>query len=147
MVVHAHDRYVGADGAASHWHSNLTLRWMIVIDGDSRESKVSVRADNASERGVPLPPAWHNALRCMDLGSRAEKAGHSLEAVDVVSEFSCCWIGNPRVCRTPSGDEPCSGTICCTACTIVRSHELCIDGAHQRESLVLSCGLFQSRRN
>ena len=60
-VVHVHDRYVGA-GAASHWRDNLTFRWEIEIDDESHECEVSVRADNASERGVPFPAAWRSEL-------------------------------------------------------------------------------------
>ena len=90
-VVHAHDRYVGA-GAALHWHDNLAFHWEITIGDDSHQCDVSVRADNASERGVPLPAAWQNAMRCGDLSSRAEEAGRALEAVDGVSELKLSLI-------------------------------------------------------
>ena len=86
--MHAYDRYVGAAGVALHWHANLAFRWEITIGDESCECDVSVRADNASRRGVPLPAAWQNAMRCRDLGSRAEDAGRALEEVDGVSELS-----------------------------------------------------------
>ena len=90
MVVHIHDRYHGPPGAAMRWSDNLAFRWEITICDESHECDVSVRADHASERGVPLPAAWQNAMRCRDLSSRAEEAGRALEAVDGVSELYCC---------------------------------------------------------
>ena len=61
--MHAHDRYVGAAAAAaSHWYGKLTFRWEIAIDDESHESEVSVRADNAAERGVPFPATWTTEL-------------------------------------------------------------------------------------
>lgn len=111
IVIHARDRYVGSAGAALHWQSSLAFRWEITIDDESHEREVSVRADNASERGVPLPAAWQNAMRCSDLSSRAEAACLALESVDGVSEVTCSLIGVPKPCCTPSGDEPCPGTI------------------------------------
>ena len=65
----------------------LTFRWALATEDEVHESEVSVRADNASERGVPLPAAWQNAMRCRDLSSRAEAAGNTPEAVDGVSEL------------------------------------------------------------
>ena len=32
------------------------------MEGEIHESEVSVRADNASERGVPFPAAWRSEL-------------------------------------------------------------------------------------
>ena len=87
IVIHARDRYVGTAGAALHWQSSLAFRWEIAIDDESHEREVSVRADHASERGVRLPAAWQNAMRCRDLSSRAEAAPRALEAVDGVSEL------------------------------------------------------------
>ncbi len=61
--MHAHDRYVWpAAAAASHWYDKLTFRWEITIDDESHESEVSVRADNAAERGVPFPATWTTEL-------------------------------------------------------------------------------------
>ena len=48
------DRYAGACGVALTWRSDLTFNWAIASDDASHESEVCVRADNASERGVPL---------------------------------------------------------------------------------------------
>ena len=110
-VVHAHDRYVGAAGVASHWHANLAFRWEITIDDESHQCDVTVRADHASERGVPIPAAWQNAMRCRDLSSRAEEAGRALKAVDGVSDLSCSLIGVPKLCCAPSGGEHCPGSI------------------------------------
>ena len=62
MFVHMHDRYHGPPGAARRWSDNLAFRWEITIDDVSHESAVSVRADNASERGVPFPAAWRVEL-------------------------------------------------------------------------------------
>ena len=62
IVIHAPDRYVGTAGAALHWQSSLAFRWEITIDDESHEREVSVRADNASERGVPFPAAWRSEL-------------------------------------------------------------------------------------
>ena len=70
-----------------------------------------MRADHASERGVPLPPDWQNAMRCRDLSSRAEAAPRALEAVDGVSELSCSLIGVPKLCCAPSGGEHWQGSI------------------------------------
>ena len=44
------------------WRSNLTFNWSITVDGVIRESEVCIRADNASERGVPLPDGWKTDL-------------------------------------------------------------------------------------
>lgn len=110
-VFRAHGRYIGVGGSSSISRPNLICRWAIALEDEIHESEVCVRADNASERGVPLPAAWQNALRCWDLSSRAEEAGRALEAVDGVSELSCSLIGVPMQCCAPSGDEPCPGTI------------------------------------
>ena len=40
------------------WHSSLAFHWEIELDGVLHESDVHVRADNAAERGVPLPDGW-----------------------------------------------------------------------------------------
>ena len=54
--------YVGDRGAALTLRSSLTFRWAIVMNDQVHESKVCVRADNASERGVPFPAAWRKEL-------------------------------------------------------------------------------------
>ena len=82
----AHGRYVGPRTRPDR--PDLIFRWAIKIADEIHEAEVFVRADHASERGVPSPGAWHHAMRCGDLASRAEEAGHSLEAVDGVSELS-----------------------------------------------------------
>ena len=53
---------MGDRSAALTLRSSLTFRWAIVMDEKVRESKVSVRADHASERGVPFPAAWRKEL-------------------------------------------------------------------------------------
>ena len=86
MGLHARDRHLGPPGVLTRT-SILTFRWAIAMEDKIHESEVSVRADNASERGVPIPAAWQNAMRCRDLSSRAEEAGRALEAVDGVSHL------------------------------------------------------------
>ena len=68
-AVHSHNRYVGAPGVASHMKAELAFRWEITIDDESHQRDVSVRADNASERGVSFPAEWINAMCCRDLSS------------------------------------------------------------------------------
>ena len=70
-----------------------------------------MRADNASERGVPLPDGWRNALRCKDLARLASEAGRKLETGDDMSELSCSLVGVPRACCESSSDELDAGTI------------------------------------
>ena len=55
-------RYTGARGAALTWRSELTFNWAIAVDGVIHESEVCVRADHASERGVPFPKTWKSDL-------------------------------------------------------------------------------------
>ena len=96
----AHGKYVGARGDALISRPDLIFRWAIKIADEIHEAEVCVRADNASERCVPSPGAWHHAMRCGDLASRAEEAGHSLEAMDGVSELSSFYI-NPISVMAP----------------------------------------------
>ena len=110
-MLHAHGRYVGARDVALTSRPDLIFCWAIAIEGKIRESEVCARADNASERGVPFPAPWHNAVRCGDLSSRAAGAGRALEIVEGVSEISCSLVGVPKPCRAPSGDEHCPGAI------------------------------------
>ena len=44
------------------WRSKLTFVWAIAVDSIIHESEVRLRADNASERGVPLPDGWKTDL-------------------------------------------------------------------------------------
>ena len=110
MGLHVHDRHVGPAGVSTRT-SILTFRWALALEDEIHESEVSVRADHASERGVPFPAAWYNALQCRDLSARAEEASGTIEAVDGVSELSCSLIGVPKPRCAPSGNEPCPGTI------------------------------------
>ena len=104
-------RYVAARGAALTSRPDLIFRWVIAMEDDIHECEVSVRADNASERGVPFPDVWRNAMRCTDLGSRAAEAGRALEAVEGVSDITCSLIGVPKPCCGLSEDETSSGAI------------------------------------
>ena len=49
-------------GAASISRPDLIFRWAIAIEGKIHEAEVCVRADHASERGVPFPPSWRREL-------------------------------------------------------------------------------------
>ena len=62
MLLHAHGRHVGSPGAVLTWTSILTFHWAIALEDKIHECEVSVRADNASERGVPFPSAWKSEL-------------------------------------------------------------------------------------
>ena len=104
------DRYVGISRCTSSQNSNLVFNWAIGIDGSVYEFEVCVRADNASERGVPFPEHWRTAFGCRDLGRRAQEAGRKLEAVDGVSDLNCSIAGMPKACRLP-GDGLCSGDV------------------------------------
>ena len=44
------------------WRNKLTFAWAIAVDSSIHESEVSLRADHASERGVPLPDGWKTNL-------------------------------------------------------------------------------------
>ena len=84
------NRYVGDRGAALTLRSSLAFRWAIVMNDQIHESEVCVRADNASERGVPFPAAWRKELNIgaaqpvVDVDALARSAvlrvheGHSL---------------------------------------------------------------------
>ena len=111
MLVRAYVRYVGAADAALRPRDDLLFRWAITIDGEIHEFDVSVRVDTASERGVPFPTPWRNAVRCGDLNSRAAEAGRALEAVEDVSDIKCSLIGVPKPCCGPSGDVTSPGAI------------------------------------
>ena len=95
------------------WRTTLTFNWVIDANGDVHESEVSVRADHAAERGVPLPHNWCNPLRSMSLLYWAKEAGHTLtiESGDSVSELSCSLAGVPKPCRVHSDSEFNPGTI------------------------------------
>ena len=119
MFVSAHDRCVGHADAAFQLHGNLLFHWAITIDDEIYECDVSVRADHASERGVPFPTPWHNAARCGDLSSRAAEAGRALEAVEGVSDITCSLIGVPKPCCGLPGDETSPGALvalCAPSC-------------------------------
>ena len=61
-ILHVHGRYVGTRGSASISRPDLIFRWAIALADKIHESEVCVRADNASERGVPFPAAWRSEL-------------------------------------------------------------------------------------
>ena len=109
MIARA--RYIGDHGGVLAWHSTLAFHWAIAVDGAIHESDVHVRADNAAERGVPLPEGWQIALRATDIGSRATDAGRALEAGEGVSELLCSLAGVPKACLARSDGELCPGTI------------------------------------
>ena len=106
-------RFVRGSGPTMTLRTILTFNWVIDANGDIRESAISVRADNAVERGVPLPENWHNPLRAMALLYWAQEAGHTLasESGDGVSELSCSLAGIPKPCRVCSDSELNPGTI------------------------------------
>ena len=111
LFVRAYVRYAGDADAALRPRDDLLFHWAITIDGEIHEFDVSVRADNASERGVPFPTHWHNAVRCGDLNSRAAEAGRALEAVEDVSDIKCSLIGVPKPSCGLSGDVTSLGAI------------------------------------
>ena len=76
MMLQAYDRYVGARGAASVSRPDLIFRWAIAIEGKIHEAEVCVRADNASERGVPFPTSWMS-----DLGLHATEPTVDVDAL------------------------------------------------------------------
>jgi len=81
------------------------------VDGEIHKSDVHIRADNAAERGVPLPEHWHSAMRARDLDSRAREAACKLKVDDSVSELSCILAGVPKPCLAQSNGELCPGTV------------------------------------
>ena len=66
--------YVGDRGAALTSRSSLAFRWAIVMDGKIHESEIHVRADHASERGVPFPAAWRKELLVVNVDALADAA-------------------------------------------------------------------------
>ena len=46
------------DSRVMRTRPKLAFRWKITIDDESHQCDVSVRADHASERGVPFPVVW-----------------------------------------------------------------------------------------
>ena len=58
------------------WRSELTFNWAIAVDGVIHESEVCVRADHASERGVPFPKTWK-----IDLGLGAPELVVDVDAL------------------------------------------------------------------
>ena len=81
------------------------------MDGAIQDADVHVRADNAAERGVPLPEGWHVALSASDLSTFAAEAGRSLEAGNGVSELECRLAGVPKACLPGPDGELCPGAI------------------------------------
>ena len=75
------------------------------VGGAIHEADVHVRADNAAERGTPLPEGWRVALSASDLGSRASEAGRDLEVGGGVSELECRLAGVPKACIAGSKSE------------------------------------------
>ena len=82
-------RYAGDRGLTLTQHSSPAFHWAIAVGGSIHEADVHVRADNAAERGTPLPEGWRVAMSASDLGSRAAEAGRTLEAGGGVSELEC----------------------------------------------------------
>ena len=83
----------------------------MALAGEIHVSDVDVRADNAAERGVPLPEGWHLAIRGSDLEPRAAEAGRRLKLDDGMSDLSCVLVGFPKTCLMQSDGERCSGAI------------------------------------
>ena len=76
-MLRVHGRYVRIRGSASISRPDLIFRWAIALADKIHESEVSVRADNAAERGVPFPAAWRTEL---NLG-----AVHPVVSVDALA--------------------------------------------------------------
>jgi len=53
-------------------HSTIAYEWHASVGGHHEQSWVRLRCDNASEKGVPFPKAWHTALRCSNLSSHQD---------------------------------------------------------------------------
>ena len=104
-------RYIGDHGGVLVWRSSLAFHWAVAIGGAVLEADVQVRADNASERGVPLPEGWHVPLSATDLGSRAAEAGRILEAGESVSELECLLAGIPKASPAGLEGELCPGSV------------------------------------
>ncbi len=56
------DRGLGYTGKAE-----VLFKWSVVCGGLDEEDDVTVRAEDAVNRGVPTPEAWPTALKCFDL--------------------------------------------------------------------------------
>ena len=98
-------RYAGDREGLLTRRSALVFRWVVETQGISREFDVRVRADNASERGVPLPKelkALINAdswLPAVDaLAAAAVQNARSELAVPAETKLDCrrrAWSPNP----------------------------------------------------
>ena len=90
--------YVGDRGASLTRRSTLAFRWAIAIDGGIHESEIHVRADNASERGVPFPASWRNDLNIGaaqpvvdvdDLARSAVRRAHEEHSLSEAAQLEC----------------------------------------------------------
>ena len=66
-VRHIDQRAVRDRGLGYPGKANVIFRWRFVCGGLDEEDDVTVRVDNAVDKGVPAPEAWPTALKCFDL--------------------------------------------------------------------------------
>ena len=86
-----------AHGEQIRRSSDISFRWRFVGAGYDETDNVTAKCYHILARGVPLPPAWITAWRCLSL-PRIEKA-----SVDKIKKeepslttLSCACLGAPR---------------------------------------------------
>ena len=117
-MLQAYGRYVGARGAAWISRSDLIFRLAIAIEGKIHEAEVCVRADNASERGVPFPTSWMS-----ELGLRTTEPTVDVDALaDSAVRRACEELSLPEGVRLN-----CRHCLCvCTHLTATFAHRRCV---------------------
>ena len=77
-------------------NSMLEFVWDIAVGGFGAEETIQVRFDNASARGVPLPPTWQTAIRCAkQLASKALASANKARDDIFVDSVECELLGGP----------------------------------------------------
>ena len=91
------------DGNRVTSHTKIRFEWHVKANGFESSDTVSVKAYDAKERGVPLPPSWRFALECVKLDNIAsmsadvEKAKTGFLKLTVISLTSNFLAGASEI--------------------------------------------------
>ena len=88
----------------------LVYEWRVCAAGVDENTLVTVRYDNASDRGVPFPANWQTALKCQQLTSFSKSAAEEARA-EIGRDVDCKVVGIVKETSSASSDEIVPGNI------------------------------------
>ena len=106
-------RYMDGHGAADSLRSadNASFKWCVGTAFGEWQFEVSVRCDNAVQRGVPRPKAWPHMVRCAIADAVARDASASTSFGTCVSDIDCTFLGGPVRANLRAGDNVGAGSV------------------------------------